>query len=292
MNTSTTRLKQIVLVAAAVLVLATFTAPLAHADAFGLPTSTFTVFGANSVTINDALDENTVCVTGGVGTNGTISLDKCKVQGNLYAPNAGAVSLGPHGAFSGSEIFGSQAAVVSTMSSVSSSLAGLAANTTLATLNSNQTFNNSSASGGTFVVNVTGDVALNGNTLTFTAANPNDKFVVNVGGNFNFAQSVINLGSNVAAGNIIFNVTDNCSSPPAEINKSASIFSGILLAPNCDIRVHNQGTITADLFGKTVLVDSAATIQPPTTTAPEPSSLVTLLGGMTGLAVLLRRKIR
>jgi hypothetical protein len=44
----------------------------------------------------------------------------------------------------------------------------------------------------------------------------------NVGGNFGFSQSVTSL-SGIAAGQVIFNITDTFSSV-AEINKSTSVF--------------------------------------------------------------------
>jgi len=263
----------------------------AHADPFNLPN--FTVFGTQSVTINDSLDENTICITGNVGTGGTsvgdLSLNKCQVNGSLSVTTGGVLSLGSHGAFSGSLVTGNLSGVGATISSVSASLNGLSANQTISgDLTSNMTFHNNSTTGGTDVIDITGNVALNGNTLTFVAANASDKFVVNVGGNFNFAQSIISMSGFSNADQLIFNITDSCSSV-AEINKGTSVFSGILLAPECDIRVHNQLTFAGELFGENVTIDSAAKLKQPLPAVPEPGTLALLGTGLLGFAAVRRR---
>ena len=265
----------------------------AHADPFNLPS--FTVFGTQSVTINDSLDENTICVTGNVGTGGTavgdLLLDKCRVNGSLSVTTGAVLSLGSHGAFSGSLATGNQSGVAAMLNTISGNLNALSANQTISgDLTSSMTFHNTSTTGGTEVIDITGNVALNGNTLTFVAANAADKFVVNVGGDFDFAQSIISLSGFTNADQLIFNITDNCSSV-AEINKSTSVFSGILLAPKCDIRVHNQLSFAGALFGENVEIDSAAKLSQSLSSVPEPGTLVLLGTGLLGFAGVIRRKL-
>lgn len=265
----------------------------AHADTFNLPS--FTLFGTQSVTINDSLDENTICVSGNVGTGGTspgdLLLDKCRVNGSLFLSASGVLSLGSHGAFSGSLVTGSQAGVGATMSTVSSALNGLSANQTISgDLTSNMTFHNNSTTGGTAVIDITGNVNLNSNTLTFVAANAADKFVVNIGGDFAFSQSVISLSGFSNPDQLIFNITDDCSSV-AEINKGTSVFAGIVLAPQCDIRVHNQLTFAGELFGENVTVDSAAKLSAPLPAVPEPSTLLLLGTGLIAFTAIFHKKL-
>jgi choice-of-anchor A domain-containing protein len=261
----------------------------AHADPFNLPS--FTVFGTQSVIINDSLDENTICITGNVGTGGDLLLDKCRVNGSIFVGTGSDLSLGSHGAFSGSLITGSLSGVGATISAVSSGLNGLSANQTISgNLTSNMTFHNTSTTGGTDVIDITGNVALNGNTLTFVAANASDKFVVNVGGNFDFAQSIISMSGFTNADQLIFNITHSCSSV-AEINKGTTVWSGILLAPECDIRVHNQLAFAGELFGANVTIDSAAKLSQPPSTVPEPGTLALLGTGLLGFAGAIRRKL-
>lgn len=263
----------------------------AHADTFNLPS--FTLFGTQSVTINDSLDENTICISGNVGTGGTspgdLLLDKCRVNGSLFLSASSVLSLGSHGAFSGSLVTGSQAGVGATMSAVSSALNGLSANQTISgDLASSMTFHNNSTTGGTAVIDITGNVNLNSNILTFVAANAADKFVVNIGGDFAFSQSTIILSGFSNPDQLIFNITDDCSSV-AEINKSTSVFAGILLAPQCDIRVHNQLSFDGELFGENVTVDSAATLSSPLSTVPEPNTLLLLGTGLISFAGIFRK---
>jgi hypothetical protein len=86
----------------------------ARAD-WGLPS--YTVFGTQSVTINDGLNETTICA-GNVGTGGTaigaLSLDKCLVDGNVAVTTASVLNLGSHGAYSGSLITGNLTSVGTT----------------------------------------------------------------------------------------------------------------------------------------------------------------------------------
>ncbi len=265
----------------------------AHADGVGLPN--YTVFGTQSVTINDSLDANTVCITGNVGTGGTnssdLSLDKCLVNGDINVTTAGVLSLGSNGAFSGSLVAGSLSAVGTTISTISSNLNALSANQTISgSLTTNRTFTNTSTTGGTYVIDITGGVNLNGNTLSFIADNSADKFVVNIGGNFGFSQSIINLSGFTNADQLIFNITDACSSV-AEINKSTSVWFGTLLAPECDIRVHNQLSFDGELFGQNVTIDSAAKLTAPPPAVPEPGTLALLGSGILALSSLLRRKV-
>jgi choice-of-anchor A domain-containing protein len=242
----------------------------------------FAAFGSSGVTINDSLDENTKCLTGNAGTaasgSGSLYIDKCQVNGNVYVPTAGALTLGSHGAFTGSEVIGSQSGTVASMIALSATEAGLTPNVTIASLTSSTTFTNPSNSGGTYVINVTGAVNLNSNTITFIANNPSAKFVINIAGTTNtISQSFINL-TGISASQILWNFTgpSGCS---VEVNKSASQWNGTILAPNCSIRVHNPFPFIGDLLGNTVQIDSAAVL---TGTAPfcapnkPPAALVTL----------------
>jgi choice-of-anchor A domain-containing protein len=175
------------------------------------------------------------------------------------------------------------------MSTVSSSLAGLTPNLTFASLsNTNETFTNTSTTGGTYVIDINGSVSTtNPYTWTFAAANPNDKFVVNVGGDFAAAQLMISL-MGIPASQLIFNCTGSSFSPSctAEVNKSDSIWFGTILAPNYDVRVHNPFPFIGEVFGDTVTVDSGAKLASP---VPEPKYFSLLCAGMAGILVIRRR---
>ena len=271
-------------------------ANLAHADNFGLPS--YAIFGTQSVTINDSLNATTTCVNGNVGTGGTgagsLILDKCLVSGTTYISNSSVLNLGSNGGISTLSVGPTGAsgvplsAVGSTMTSVSNTLNALVASQTLSSLIlGTGGFQNFINPGGTFVVDITGNFDLNGATLNLTAANSSDLFVFNIGGTFNFSQSIINL-TGISFNNVIFNVTDACG--VATINKGTSIWRGTLLAPNCDIRVHNTMDFQGSLFAQNVTADSGIVINGPTQ-VPEPSSLLLLSAGLIGLP-LLRRRIR
>src|SRR5690242_18400930 len=161
-------------------------ANLAHADAFGLPS--YAVFGTQSVSINDSLNATTTCVNGNVGTGGTsagsLNLDKCLVSGTTYISNSSVLNLGSNGAYSTLSVGPTGASGVplstvgSTMTSVSNTLNGLAANQILSSLIlGTGGFQNFINPGGTFVVDITGNFSLNGATLNLTAANASDLFV-------------------------------------------------------------------------------------------------------------------
>ena len=259
---------------------------------WGLPN--YTVFGTQGVTINDGLDENTTCIAGNVGTGGTaagaLSLDKCLVDGNVAVTNASVLNLGSHGAYSGSLITGDLTSVGTTMNTVSSSLAGLMPNLTFASLsNMNETFSNTSTTGGTYVIDITGSASTtNPYTWTFAASNPNDKFVVNIGGDVALAQLQISLMGGITADQLIFNLTgSSCSSCTAEVNKSDSVWFGTILAPDYDVRVHNSFPFTGDVFGDTVTVDSGAVLTGPSS-VPEPKYVPLLCVGIAGVLVIRR----
>jgi choice-of-anchor A domain-containing protein len=229
-----------------------------------IPLPNFAVFGTESVTINDGLNENTRCIKGNVGTGGTDSgdlyLNKCLVFGNILVTTASVASLGSHGAYAGRLILGQVSGVGATMNSISGYLGGLPPDLTLASLiNQNVTFTNSSTTGGTYVINIVGSASTtNPYTWTFVAAAPGDKFVVNIGGDLTVAQLKIAFSGDIDPNNVVFNLTG--SSCSAEVNKSDSIWFGVILGPQCELRVHNPFPFIGRLLGKTVTVDSGAAI--------------------------------
>jgi choice-of-anchor A domain-containing protein len=280
-------------VAVSLVLLAAIAGP-ARAD-WGLPN--YAVFGSQSVTINDGLNETTTCITGNVGTGGTaagaLSLDKCLVDGNVAVTTASVLNLGSHGAYSGSLITGDLTSVSTSMNAVSSSLAALAANMTFASLtNTNETFTNTSTTGATYVIDINGSVTTtNPYTWAFSAANPNDKFVVNISGNLAAAQLMISL-MGIPESQVIFNLTgSSCSTTPcsAEVNKSDSVWFGTILAPDYDVRVHNPFPFTGEVFGDNVQVDSGAMLTGPSS-VPEPKYVFLLCAGFAGILAVRRRR--
>jgi choice-of-anchor A domain-containing protein len=203
--------------------------------------------------------------------------------------SSSVLNLGSNGAYSGSLVTGSQTGVVSTMSSVSSSLNALAANQTITgDLASDMTFTNTSTTGGTYVIDINGNVSLNSNTLNFVASNANDKFVVNVTGSLAAAQSFVQISGGITPDELIFNLTGpaGCS---ARVNKGTGTWSGTILAPACDIRVDNPHPFDGEAFGNTVTVDSAGTITGPGS-VPEPSSILLFGSGLSAVSLRLRRR--
>src|SRR6267142_330194 len=101
---------------------------------------------------------------------------------------------------------------------------------------------------------------LNGNRINFVG-NSSDNFVINVAGNSNsISQSNISLSGGITPDQVLFNFTgqSGCS---VEVNKSNSTCNGIILAPRCNVRVHNPFPFVGEVYGATVKIDSAAVLK-------------------------------
>ncbi len=93
----------------------------------------------------------------------------------------------------------------------------------------------------------------NSNVLTLSGAPGQDAgFIINVSGNFSFAQSEIRL-LNVRPERVIFNFANPSS---ILINKASSIFNGTLLAPLGSVIYHNPATFNGAIIAKNIAVHS------------------------------------
>ena len=250
----------------------------AFADSFGSPN--FAIYGISGLTINDSLNETTVCVSGNAGSGGTFSLDKCLVQGNIYVTAAGNLVLGSHGAFTGSEIIGSLTSVNNALTSEAASLWALSPTLTInGTVTSGMTF----APG---VILTNGNVDLNQQVFTLSGSG---QFIFNITGTVTFSCSDLVLAGGATTGNVIFNIQ---SSGTSTWNKDCTSWNGTILAPTGNVIVHNAwpfGDFSGQVFGNTVDLHSAGSIVQPTE-VPEPSSLALLVTGLLGIAGAARRK--
>ena len=148
----------------------------------------------------------------------------------------------------------------------------------------------------------------NAQTLTITGG-PNDIFVLNDSGGFNFAKSTIVLTGGITADNVLFNVTgvDTSSAGTADIS-GAGIFQGTLLAVGRNIIVQDLGAgdpntpgcaseglcgrvIGSDFSNEELIIHSGAKITfDRTISTPEPSALLLLGTALAGLGFFCRRK--
>ncbi len=69
---------------------------------------------------------------------------------------------------------------------------------------------------------------------------PNDTFVLNDSGDFNFAKSFIVLQGGITSGNVLFNITGTGTT--VNVSGNSSIFFGTILAPNRSIIIDALGT--------------------------------------------------
>lgn len=263
-----------------VLIMLVCSSSMMFADSFGSPN--FVLYGITSLLINDSLDENTVCAVGNIG-GASVKLDKCKVQGDVHVPTAGAFTKGSHGAITGTVMVGSLAAINSQLTAESAALAAMMG-MSLGAVTTNLTL-------GPGVYSATSINFSGGNrSITLNGAG---KYIFNVSGTILWAASKLILENGATASNVIFNITGTGNSV---WNKDTTTWHATILDPRGNVEIHNAwpfGNFTGQVFANNINFHSGATIvqPPPQEQVPEPSISILLLFGMglVAAAEVLRR---
>ncbi len=134
----------------------------------------------------------------------------------------------------------------------SSSYAALPVNVNLGVLgdNDNRTVNRV---GPTTVVQIS-SLNYNSDVITLVGqAGQNDLFIINVLGSFEFSQSIVQL-TNVSPARVLWNFPN--ANTQIDLNKSASIFQGTILAPTSLVTYHNPATFNGAIIAKDIYVHS------------------------------------
>lgn len=146
-----------------------------------------------------------------------------------------------------------------------------------------QTFGNLTKSlsitgtGGTNIVRINSVNFSRGDMLTL-AGGPNDVFVLNVAGKFQFHSGAIQLGVGVTPNHVVFNFPTTGGT--IEVSGENSVFKGTILAPNRSVEDTRTGNFTGAIIARDVTVRSGDNLHADAFTPPsaQNQTLATLSG--------------
>jgi hypothetical protein len=141
----------------------------------------------------------------------------------------------------------------SDVASAAAFFASLPSNGSLGPVNTNL---NLTASGPINVFDVT-SWNYNSNTLTLNGS-ANSLFVFRITGGLSWAQSQTVLNG-IQSGNVVFYFTN---ASPVVVNKSPTVFNGVILAPNAFVTYHNPAAFNGAIIAENIDVHSDFNIAP------------------------------
>ena len=226
-------------------------ASAAHAAPFPtLGAAAFTVLDINggNLDINNANGITTNPGKVGIGPNVSSTLQKATITGNVtvdptdtYSPSADFIVTGTT----------TTQSLVQAQTDANNASAAFDALTPTVTFTGNHTtLAPITGNGGVNVIDINGDLNLNGTTIDLHGG-ANDIFVFNITGTLSYSNSQMILDSGITASHIIFNLVgtglDN------EINKASDVFDGTVLAsPFSSVRYHNPATFDGAIIAENI----------------------------------------
>jgi hypothetical protein len=231
-----------------------------------------------------------------------LNLSLVTINGNTGVSNGGSVHLFAPSVINGNLVLGTGATSTldaphynnlitnvdlstaeSQLFAASAQLAGLSPDVTLSNLTSSQTV---AGNGGVKVIDVTGNVSLNNNSLTLTGG-VNDFFVVNVNGGFDLVGSGgIVAGSGIDASHVIVNIIGTGSTVTSHVGNE---INATLLLPDRAAVLHS---LNGAIYGGTqqITLMSGATVNSmpfaPPPLVPTPTALAAGLPVLLGLGLI------
>ena len=218
------------------------------------------------------------------GNSANLILSNSRIQGDLYIRKGATPSLSGTGGWSGSKlqstsydtILGMAKAHAMTLSTNVSSL------TQSTNFSSNFSLSGGSinlAGGGQFSLTATNsspvvlklsDFQINGGSVLTLNGTSATKFVINVNGNFGLGGgSKLELGPNVDAKNVLFNVTNALSSGTVGLS-GGSQFNGLLFASNRAVGLSGGSQVFGQITGKSIALTGQSKAKKPKPPKPSP----------------------
>ena len=253
-----------------------------------------TLSGATDIALNGP---GTTTGNVGISSGGNLQLNSSNgnpsvaIQGNVYLGNTATISHPEQ--VTGSVLTTNQGAKLTQANTdarnASRTFANLAPTLSVpgGAINGTTTINGGA---GVNVVSVSGINLGNGQKLTLNGP-AGSQFIINNSGGFSLQSGQIVLTGGLTANDVVLNNTGTGQLQTSGGLNNESIINGIVLAPNASIGFA-PGLINGELIagGQSVhLVSGASANSPPTTTVPEPASLMLALLGSFGMTVLVRR---